>query len=257
MKPSDIVVDVKSAGYRNKLVFENLRIKIPSGKITALLGPNGSGKTTLLKMLFRRIKYSGKILIGFKELAEMSNREIARLISYMGEIALPDMMGLKVFEALLISRSSLYRGLIERQEDIREAEAVLRELGIEHLSERRLDELSSGELRKVVLGMALIKHPKYLLLDEPDSHLDMLSRIEISRIIKKYSGRTTIIIATHDPVFAVNTAEYFVLLRDGRVVDEGNLERIVGNKSIEKTFGVKLKYIYEDNRLVGIIPIYD
>jgi len=254
---NDILIDVEMAGYRNNIVFKDLHLRIPGYKITAILGPNGSGKTTLLRMLFKRVKYRGTIVIDFKELARIRGSDIARLLAYMGDISLPEMMGLRVFEALLISRSSLYTGLIEKIKDIHEAEAVMAETGIKHLADRRLNELSSGELRKVVLAMALVKRPKYLLLDEPDSHLDISSRIEISRLIKKCRKNTTIIITTHDPVFAVNTADYFILLRDGKIIDKGTIEEVIGRKSIEKAFGARLKYVYDKGKLIGIIPVYD
>ncbi len=256
-RANDIVIDVEEAGYRNTIVFRDLHLRIPGYKITVILGPNGSGKTTLLRMLFKRVKYRGTIVIDFKELAKIHGSNIAKLLAYMGDISLPEMMGLRVFEALLISRSSLYTGLLEKDKDIREAEAVMVETGIKHLSDRRLSELSSGELRKVVLAMALVKRPKYLLLDEPDSHLDILSKIEISRLIKRYRGDTTIIMATHDPVFAVNTADYFILLRDGSIIDKGTIEEVIERKSIEKVFGARLKYVYDKGKLIGIIPIYD
>lgn len=259
--------------FINKIILDNVRVVYKKGLIVAvksislviekddilgIIGPNGAGKTSLLKAIARITEYDGAIYIDGREVSRTPHSVLARLLSYAGDIDVPEMMSLTVLDAVLTSRYPVSKGFFETKEDIEKALKILENLGIIELKDRRLDELSSGELRKVVLAMALAREPKVILLDEPDAHLDMGSKIIISRIIKGLSKYSITIFTTHDILFAINTASKIMLLRNGEVVGYGSINNVVKKDLLSKAYGAEFKVLKDPETNIPIpIPLYE
>ena len=244
-----------SVEYRVVKAFSHVSFSIDGKKVLGILGPNGAGKTTLLKAIAGIVKYSGSVFIDGKELSRIPMKTIAKLLSYASDINPPEFMPLTVVEALLMSRYPVSRGFFDKARDKRFVEQVMEELGIAHLRNRRLNELSSGELRKVVIAMALAKNPRYILLDEPDSHMDLRSKVLISKIIRKLARKHVVVFTSHDILFALNTADYLILLKDGVIVKQGYVEEVVSTDVLEKLYGIKFRQIIVDGKKL-FIPVY-
>jgi len=243
--------------YRKGLIVavKGVSLSIGKGDVLGIIGPNGAGKTTLLKAIAKIIGYRGTIYIDGYEVSSTPHHVIARILAYAGDIDVPDMLSLTVLETVLTSRYPVSKGFLDTKEDKAKAMEVLRTLGIEDLAHRRLDELSSGELRKVIIAMALAREPRAILLDEPDAHLDMGSKIVISRLIRRISRRSIVIFTTHDIFFAVNTASKIALLRNGSVIGVGRVEDIVKKDLLTRTYGVDFNIVYVDGKPLPI-PVY-
>jgi|GEM_PF-355582 len=231
--------NVTVAYKRSSIVaLRDVNINIPGYSVTCILGPNASGKTTLLKTIAQLLSYNGVVEITGRD-AKSIIRELRRILSYSSTLEERDLLGVTVLDVLVYSRYPVSRGFFTSEEDITRVREVAEKLGVGDLLSRRLSELSAGELQRVVLAAALAKDPRILLLDEPDSHLDVYSKIWLSSFLREISGQITVILSTHDPIFASMTCDYFVVLSRGEVAFIGLREELLKNTSIlEKVYRV-------------------
>jgi iron complex transport system ATP-binding protein len=222
----------------------NVNIEIESNTVTCIIGPNASGKTTLMKAIAGIIEYRGRVLIGGKD-ARGLGRELHKIVAYASLVdTARSAMASRVVHFLLSSLYPVKRGFWDRSEDLDLIIKAAKRVGVEHLLDRRLDELSAGELQRVVLAGALVREPKVILLDEPDAHLDVAGKAWLSSYLKSLSKDHTIVISTHDVLYALNTCTHYVLLNSGRVVFEGARESLVNNKELlEEVYGVSFEVV--------------
>lgn len=221
----NLTVTYRSSGV---VALREVELTIPERTVTCILGPNASGKTTLLKALAQVINYIGVVEISGRDAKSML-RELRRILSYVSTLEERELLGVTVLDVLLYSRYPVSRGFLNTREDVDKAREVAVKLGIKGLLNRRLSELSAGELQRVVLAAALAREPRILLLDEPDSHLDVYSKTWLSGFLRETSSRVTVVLSTHDPLFASMTCEYFVILSRGRVVFTGSKSELLRN----------------------------
>ncbi len=242
--------------YRYVDALKGVTLEIPVGKITCIIGPNGAGKTTLLRSISKIVKFDGEIYLDGLEVSKTPLKTISKILSYSTSVYLPDLLSLKVIEVLKIARYPVSKRFLETRQDIEVILRIAKEFKIDNFLEKKLSELSSGELQRVVLAMSVIKDPKYLLLDEPDSHVDVSNKAELINILKKLAASKTIVLTTHDVLFASIIGDYFVLMNNGRVVFVGNKDEFFENKKIlEETYGTRFYDVRLGNVLV-MVPLY-
>ncbi|KXG73949.1 Iron(3+)-hydroxamate import ATP-binding protein FhuC [Fervidicola ferrireducens] len=153
-----------------------------------------------------------------------------------------------VFDAVLLGRKPHIKwGATSR--DLKIVQDVLQVLGMEELSLRYLDELSGGELQKVVIARALAQEPRVLLLDEPTSNLDLRNQFEVLKIVKKAAKERNIavVVVMHDLNLAMRFADKFLLLKNGTIFACGGIE-IMTPENIKSVYGVQVAV----ERLAGI-----
>jgi len=239
--------------YRKGFGLEKISLKFCESEITAILGPNGAGKTTFLKCLARILKpLKGVVYIGNKQLWSLSLNEVAKIIGF-SEVEVPQGFNVKVADFVATSRYPHMKTFWETERDIEEVVKSIRRLSLEGLSQRKLEELSSGEFQRVIIAKVLAKKPKILLLDEPTLHLDIKYQLEILKTIKKLTKEEKLvtIITLHDLKLASLFADKVVLLKNGRVVAFGKPCEVLTPKNIEDVYEVKVKVI--EDREAGII----
>ena len=240
--------------YNSVKALENIELTVNEGELVSIIGPNGAGKTTLLKCIARILKPSqGTILLENKPLNKFSPKELARRISYLPQIEEPK-YPLTVLEMVLIGRTP-YTSFKPTKEDLEKVYTILKQLGIEHLAHRKVNELSGGEYRKIMLARALAQQPKILLLDEPVNHLDLKHQLEVLSLLRKLAleKHITIIMAIHDLNLALRFSDKVIALRKGKIVFCGKpLELSI--KIIEEVYGIKAKMILLDDGTPIIIP---
>jgi len=211
------VADGICFSYNSNPVLSNVSFKITGGEMVCILGVNGAGKSTLLKCLNRILSpQQGAVLLDEKELFNMSRVGVARCIGYVPQRHSESYMN--VFETVLIGRKP-HMGWKAGTDDYAIVESILRRIGLESLSMRRVCDLSGGQLQKVIIARALAQTPKILLLDEPTSNLDMKNQLDVMGLIQEISKnhRISTIIAIHDLNIAVRFAERFFFLKEGQV----------------------------------------
>lgn len=236
--------------------LKNINTEIPLNTIVCIIGPNASGKTTLLKSIAGLIEYNGEVYINGVNTRKMS-RELKRILAYVSILdSTSGYLGARVIDLLITSRYPLSNSFYDSKRDLKEVLEIARETGVVNLLNRSLRELSAGEIQRIVLTAALVRKPKILLLDEPDSHLDVKWKTWLSRYLKELSKTYSIIMSTHDTIFASNTCEYFLVLKNGELLFDGWKHELYKNKSIiEKAYGVEYSIVEVNNSQI-LVPLY-
>jgi len=226
--------------YNGVSILENVDVEFKEGKVNAILGPNGAGKSTLLKCLNGILKPKrGCVYINGSDIRRLKLKDIAKLIGYVPQKNNPVLT--TVFDYVLLGRKP-YMGFGVGRKDLEIVESVLKTLGIEKLSLKRLNQLSGGELQKVILARALAQEAKILLLDEPTNNLDLKSQFELMNLTRKlaHERNITVVIVVHDINIALRFADEFVFMKDGKIVAKGD-RKIVTSEIIERVYDVRVK----------------
>ncbi|MEO0223466.1 MAG: ATP-binding cassette domain-containing protein [candidate division WOR-3 bacterium] len=193
------------SGYKNfKIHIGNLEIY--EGQKIAILGPNGSGKSTLIKTLLKMLNYEGSIKLFNKELSEISQKELTRLCSFLLQVEYCPSIKVKTY---------LNLANIKLKYDIFE---------ISNLLNKKLDELSSGEIQRVRLSRVINSDSKILILDEPLSHLDPYFQIKLLNYLNQINK--TVILTIHDIHLAIKYFKDFIIMKNGKIYSTLLNERI-------------------------------
>ena len=247
-----IEVQNLSFSYGHHPVLSHVGFTAQSGECVGILGNNGAGKSTLITCINRiRTPDSGSVLIDGKAVGNMSRRELARSVAY---VAQKNEMGqTTVFDCVLLGRKPYIRWAVG-EEDLRLCTAMIHRVGLEALELRSLDELSGGELQKVMLARALVQRPKVLLLDEPTSNLDPRNQYEMMELVREVAREQhiTVLIVIHDLNLALRYCDRFFFLKDGSGYRYGGLE-VVDQHTIESVYGVCAKVMDVGGRRIVII----
>ena len=247
-----IEVQNLSFSYGHHPVLSHVGFTAQSGECVGILGNNGAGKSTLITCINRiRTPDSGSVLIDGKAVGNMSRRELARSVAYVAQKN--EMSQTTVFDCVLLGRKPYIRWAVG-EEELRLCTAMIHRVGQEALELRSLDELSGGELQKVMLARALVQRPKVLLLDEPTSNLDPRNQYEMMELVREVAREQhiTVLIVIHDLNLALRYCDRFFFLKDGSGYRYGGLE-VVDQHTIESVYGVCAKVMDVGGRRIVII----
>lgn len=205
--------------YGETTVVENFNIGVESGQLVTLIGPSGCGKTTSLKMINRLIDpSSGTIYVEGQDVLKMNPVELRRNIGYV-------IQQIGLFPHMTIEENiSLVPRLKGRQKQdlIKRTEELLDLIGLDaaDFRHRYPNELSGGQQQRIGVARALAANPSIILMDEPFSALDPISREQLQdELIKLQSAlHKTIVFVTHDMDEALKIADFIVLMRAGQVI---------------------------------------
>ncbi len=247
-----------SFAYNSTPVLKNVSLEVSEGEVVYVVGPNGAGKTTLLKIVANMLKpKTGVVYIDGKDSRNYDVRELAKIFAY-ADARVNDTIPSTVAEFLAIGRYPHQKPLqiFENREDLEVIEGVVKELGIEYLMNKKLSQLSSGELQRVIIARALIQQPKVLLLDEPSAFLDIRYRLEVLSYVNKIvkTRRLASLIAIHDLYLASTYADKAILMSDGKIVAAGKPDEVFKEDLIEAIYKVKVKIVNVSGRRV-VLPI--
>ena len=202
--------------YGNDLVFSNVNLKIKKGDVIALTGKSGCGKSTLLKCINRIENISdGKIKFKGIDISEISMVELRQKIGMVFQ-------DYNLFEHLTVL-DNLIIGLIKikkysRDESIREALNMLKELDLIDKKDNYPNELSGGQKQRVAIARTLLMKPDIILLDEPTSALDKEMKDSVLNLIKKIvEDDMTLIIVSHEEEFIKNVSDQIYKLKNNKL----------------------------------------
>lgn len=238
-----LTIDSLSFAYDKHVVLRELACTpMRRGQVTALVGPNGSGKSTLFRCLSGSLQpRHGTVRLDDQDLADLPAGERARRVFHLVQ-DLGARAALSVFEVVLLSRKSLSRGfgLRATPSDLRAVEAVLIDLGLDHLGPRPITELSGGQRQLVGIGQALVRQPDVLLLDEPTSALDVRRQLEVMETVRRVTVERSVvtIAAMHDLTLAARFADQLVVLNDGRFVEQGAPDAVLPRRTTADAYSV-------------------
>lgn len=232
------------------LYAKDINFTLASGEIMAILGPNGAGKTTMLKCITGLLDWKkGKTMIDGKPLATMDRKELWKRVGYVPQ-AHKMVFGFTVEELVVMGRAPYISTLAQPSaKDMEAAHVALNTIGIMHLAKKSCNEISGGELQLALIARTLVSNPEVLILDEPESHLDIQKQIVILQTIKRLSKERGIscIINTHYPNHAFYLADHVLMTAKEKDVIYGNVQDVMTESRMKEFFGIELKkIIYEE-----------
>ena len=246
-------IDTISAGYGSSIILHNISVELKPGRITALIGPNGSGKSTLLKVIAGIVKpYAGTIWLDNINVTSLKGTPRAQRIAYLPQTsnAIPS---LTVFESILLGRKP-YISFEPDSNDLAVVEDTIRIFNIEQYAFKKINELSGGEIQKVLIARAIAQKTKVLLLDEPINHLDVKNQLEIMNIVKHYTASSGLItmVVLHDINRALQFADEFILIKDGYIIDRGT-SKVITPRILHTIYGIAADCIEYKKRKIIIM----
>ncbi len=227
--------------YGDRQVIRNLNLSVYEGEILGIIGRNGSGKTTLAKIIAKILKPDrGKILFRGKNYYNMKNS----LVGLVFQNPNVHIMGDSVYDDLAYTLKA--RG--ERNVKDR-VERIMKELGIESLRDRNPMDLSGGERMLVAIGTVAVAKPSLLILDEPTRGLSFSQKMKLSRFIKNYARRRSVILISHDMESVARTCERVAMISEGKIIMEGDRRDIL---SSSLTFSPQLNKVAQGFKSLGV-----
>lgn len=232
-----------AAGYDGRPVLGGISLKARGGESVALLGPNGSGKTTLLRCVSGVLRpRSGGIWLAGRAVEGLRPRERARLAAVVPQrAACPP--GLSVRRMVLLGRYpylSWLGGYGRRDHEA--AERALAATGAAGLAGRRVDELSGGELQRVLLARALAQESPLLLLDELAAGLDLARMVELFDLLeRRRAAGACVLMAMHDCNLASLYATRLIGLKSGQILFDGPASAIFTEENLSALYDVPIR----------------
>lgn len=229
--------------YGRTEVLKGISFDAEENQVISILGSNGAGKTTLLKCLCNMHRPgTGEVLVGGRNVLDLSGRELARNIGYVPQTTPPSRM--IVYDSVLIGRRPHFE-LTASRTDLEKTSSVIDAMGLSHLSLRYLSEISGGEFQKVQIARAIVQEPKVLILDEPTNNLDITNQHNTMHMIEdavRSRGMCTIM-TMHDINLAIHYSDLFLFLSKGRMVAYGGVE-VITEGLIKEVYGLDTEIIY-------------
>ncbi len=246
-------VEDLSVNFNDHIAVDHVSFKVQEGDLLGLIGPNGSGKTTLFRAILGLQQHSGKVRIFGYEGSKF--RSLIPLIGYvpqkvffepnfpatvydivsMGIISEKKLVkGDKLIQQCGCCWNMIYKNIKNKDDKISEA---LKTVGLESLRNRRIGELSGGELRRVFIARCLVKDPLLLILDEPATSVDVESSNKFYKAIKKINeeNKVTIIWSLHD-IEAVSKYANKVACINKKLFYHGDKEKFFSDEELLKTY---------------------
>lgn len=216
-----------SIGYatnKEKIVIaSDLNLNLQAGKLVSLVGANGIGKSTLLRTLCGIQKpISGSVSLNDKDIQSFESLALAQNLSLVLTEKLPP-SNLTVFELIALGRQPYTNWLGKlSEEDLEKVHQAIQLTQIESLANKKHFEISDGQLQKVLIARALAQDTPLIILDEPTTHLDLLHKVSVFKLLKKLSQETNkcILFSTHDIDLAIQLSDEMIVMTENNVVQD-------------------------------------
>ncbi|SUY46765.1 cobalt ABC transporter ATPase [Clostridium putrefaciens] len=207
--------------YDDNLVLNNINLNIKKGDFCALIGPNGAGKSTFFKSIMSLVDYTGDIRFQNKNTRDIDKRDFYKSIGYVSQNPND-----------YISRDSVYNEIKFTLDnynikDEGKINKVIKRLNLEHLKDKNPRDISGGERQRLAIATMIVLEPKVLLIDEPTRGLDDENKKRLQEILKEINSTgVTIILITHDMDFAASSANRFIMLFNGKITSDGDMQKV-------------------------------
>lgn len=209
-------------GKKENLVIEDMTEHFPSGKISVIMGPSGCGKTTLLKSILGLMEYDGDIFFGDKDIYKIPTYQ--RNMAYINQdVSLYPHW--TIFENIIFP---LKNKKMSRDEIYKRARDIAERFGIAHCLNVKPKYLSWGQQQRALLARELVGEPEVVLMDEPVSHLDKMSKKDVLDFIKELNREwhLTILYVTHSYQEAMEVADQIYVMDKGKFIEKGTPKSI-------------------------------
>ncbi len=222
-------------------ILKNINLDIEKNEIVVLVGANGSGKSTLIKSIASLVNYKGKISVYDVSLRDFKNRKRSKVVSYLPQNCLKT--NIKVKTLVRHSRfpyTNFGEKLSKKDNEIINDAITL--TGINHILHKNVMDISGGERQLAYLTMVIAQDTPLILLDEPNTFLDIEHQIFLFELIKKLKSKDrTVILVLHDLIQALEIADKIAVVEKGRIVAFGKPLEV--KSDIENIFNVRIAEI--------------
>jgi phospholipid/cholesterol/gamma-HCH transport system ATP-binding protein len=230
------LIEIKNLTFTRgeRVIYNDISLSIPVGKVTAIMGPSGIGKTTLLRLIGGQIKPdSGKILFSGEDIPSLSRNALYEIRKRMSMLFQSGALftDMSVFDNIAFpirEHSKLPENIIEKIV-LMKLEAV----GLRGARDLQPTELSGGMARRVALARAIALDPELILYDEPFAGQDPISMGVIVRLIRSLSdalGLTSVVVS-HDVLEVMSIADYIYIIAEQKIIGQGTPEQIRQDQS--------------------------
>ena len=233
------VTELSYSYSKSSRTLQNISFDADVGQCIAVLGNNGAGKSTMVKCLNRILQpQDGSVVVNGRDIQKMKRQMIAQDMAYVAQQS--ESAQFTVYDTVLLGRKP-YIKLNPTEEDHKITKNIIRRMGLELYSLRYIDELSGGELQKVMLARALAQQPKVLMLDEPTSNLDLKNQYEVMAIIRDIAleEKICVIIVIHDLNLALRYCDRFLFIKDCAIFSLGDVNT-VNSEIIQEVYGMNV-----------------
>ena len=247
-----IEINNVSYSYGKNTVLKDISLDISPGDCVGILGNNGAGKSTFITCLNRiNVPKTGTMQIHGKNVFHMSRNETAQNIAYVPQKN--ELSQITVFDAVLLGRKPYIKWGVS-QEDLDICDEMLDKIGLTDFKLRYINELSGGEVQKVMLARAFVQQPKLLLLDEPTSNLDPKNQYEMMALVQKMVKERNIsaLIVIHDLSLALRYCNKFLFIKEGVVYGHGDAS-IITKETISAVYDIEATVENINGRKVVVI----
>lgn len=244
---------------QGRQILKDVSLSVTPGRFTAVVGPNGAGKSSLIRILSNENSvYSGNVMVNGKEIHTYKSRELSRIRAVMAQHSTLQ-FAFSVREVITLGRHAHASG--NKQNDAI-VDEVISVTDLEHLEHRNYQTLSGGEKQRVQLARVLAQvweetvYPRYILLDEPTSSLDIAQQQAMFSVVKKVCARNIGALAiVHDLNLASQFSDEICILNSGTIVDYGPATKVFTRDNIERAFCCRVNIYYDPcSKCPFIIP---
>ncbi len=236
-----------------KKVLDSISVTISEGEHVAVLGPNGAGKSSFVRTIMRELYPDPTVP---DHVFRIRNKETWDVFSLRASIGIVsndlqytytrDVTGRDVVLSGFFSSIGLFNHDVTPAME-RRADALLHFLEIEHLADRPMTALSSGESRRLLIGRALVHDPKTLILDEPTNSLDLHALHTFRQVIRRIArSGTAVILVTHNVHDIIPEISRVILMDEGRFIQDGRKDEILTSTILGQLFKVPVKVHEEE-----------
>lgn len=245
-----------SFGYHKRRLFNDLTITFDfkeDMRRYAIVGPNGCGKSTLLKLMGGHLKpESGNIVLSDKNLKEYKFKDRAKTMTLIMQNAKFE-FPYTCFDIVMMGRNPHKSDFEDyRTEDIEVAKEAIKMADVEDFIMKPITEVSGGEFQRVLLARAMAQEPKFILLDEAFSAMDIQHKKRSLEILTEYVKKKDayLLMIMHDINFAYQYSDRVLMMKEGYVVNHGNTKDTMTEKSIWDVFNIDVKQVEEQGFLI-------
>lgn len=244
--------------YGDEYILKNINGNFSEGGFYGILGPNGSGKTSLIRHILKFLNVNeGFIYLNDRNINDYSRKELACRISFVPQNVNID-IDFSVYDIVAMGRNPYIKKFKDLSKEDKEIiDYALEITNCTSIKERKFSYLSGGESQRVLVARAIAQDTKYIILDEPISHLDIKHQVELMETLKKLNKdeNKTIIAILHDLNLCAEYCEKVFLMKNGEIFAEGSVEDVMTKENLKAVYNIDFEIYKMKDESIFFRPV--